>query len=96
MILRGIGVKEAFQNAKPGAVFAIGNAPDSPEGLNMTGSGKTLFWVAVKGYVDGWRLYCSFESREYYTKEHGYKVMDFDNVLRVLAADDGMLKHYRY
>ena len=96
MILHGIGVKEAFTNAKPNTVFASGSAPDSPEGLHMTGSGKTLYWVAFKGSNNDWCIYCGWENSEYSLVNYGDKVMGIDNVLHVIAATESMIKHYRF
>ena len=84
-----------FNEAEPGEIFASGSAPDSPEGLHMTGSGKTLYWVAVKGGIGDWAMYCGWEDSPQYLKRHGAKVLDPQNIRNVMIAPDAMLAKYR-
>lgn len=76
-------------------VFAHGMSVDSPEGLHMTGSGKTLYWVAVKGAIDDWALYCGLEDNIEQLRMYGDKVHDDRNITRVISVSPAVLKLYR-
>jgi hypothetical protein len=91
-----MSIIDIFNNAMSGSIFAKGSAPDSPKGLHMTGSGKTLYWVAVKGYADDWSVYCGWEDDPVSLRNFGDKVCGKENILRVVPADGHMMAKYRY
>ncbi|PKM88420.1 hypothetical protein CVU83_01770 [Candidatus Falkowbacteria bacterium HGW-Falkowbacteria-2] len=41
----------------PETIFAQGETVDSPNGCNVADTGKTMRWVAVRGYVADWAIY---------------------------------------
>jgi hypothetical protein len=56
----------------PNSIFASGEILDNPEGVNMTGSGKMLRWVAVRGGIHDWAIYCHFADKtKEWIKNHG-------------------------
>ena len=88
---------ENFKEIPSGTVFAHGEAVDSPKGLNMMGSGKTLRWLAKKGHINDWVIYCHWQETSWpMVEREGDKVQDEKNIRNVLDVDDEMLKHYRH
>ena len=87
---------EDYLKIKPQQIFASGSAPDSPEGLHMTGSGKTLHWVAVKGCMQDWAMYCEWVEDPWYIKNNGQKVYDKQNIQNVIRVDQRVMDQYRF
>lgn len=88
---------EDLKNLEPGTIFAKGVIIDSPEGINMTRSGKMLRWVAVRGEVWDWAIYCHWATSSYeYVRDYGDKVYDGHNIKRLVTCDDEAFKSYRY
>lgn len=86
-----------FEKIEPGTVFAQGVASDSPDGLHMTGSGRMLRWVAVKGYNNDFSVYTHYDSKDFdFIKRQGDKVHDMSNIRNVLSVDDEVIKRYRH
>lgn len=78
-------------------MFATGKTTDNPEGINMTGSGRELRWVAVRGTIHDWAIYIheSYHSKEY-IKDHGDKVTDEHNIKKLEPCEDEAFEMYRY
>ena len=77
-------------------IFATGVLSDNQEGINMTGSGKGLRWVAVKGYARDWCVYTHWETNPIeFVREQGDKVILKSNILRCIICDEEMFNHYR-
>ncbi len=92
---------ELFKQIPDGDVFAMGILPDSLEGINMSGSGKLLRWIAKKGYANDWAIYCSFHDTPYehsmeFIKAEGDKVHDTQNILACVNCDTKVLDLYRH
>ena len=51
---------EVLDFLEPIQIFATGQTVDSPEGVNMSNSGKQLRWVAVRGTINDWTIYIHF------------------------------------
>ena len=89
--------KEVLDAAECGKVVLTGTAPDSPDGLHMTGSGQELRWVVVKGFNDDWTLYVRYaHDSEVFVAHHGDKAHGKENILNVLDIQDGLLSQYRH
>jgi hypothetical protein len=87
---------EEFNRIPPGS-FRFGVCPDNESGLNMTGSGRPLKWVAVKGYAEDWCIYTHLDGYTYdFVKSDGDKVMGEDNIMNVLPCDNFVFARYRY
>jgi hypothetical protein len=39
-------------------IFAQGEVKDDPTGCNMANTGKMMRWVAVRGDIHDWAIYC--------------------------------------
>ena len=81
----------------PNTVFAKGEIVDSPEGINMAGSGGLLRWVAKRRGIHDWCIYCLFASRSYSEVERvGNKVYDEANIKKLVPCNKGAFKMYAY
>ncbi|KKL81414.1 hypothetical protein LCGC14_1995000 [marine sediment metagenome] len=80
-----------------GHVLCYGSAPDDVTGLNMTGSGKTLHWVAKRGAIGDWCVYCHWSSHDFvYILSQGDKVINRENIENILDIDDEVWARYRF
>jgi hypothetical protein len=87
---------EDIKELVPG-IFATGVALDNPYGIHMTGSGKTLRWVAVRGGAPDWKIYCHFaEKTQEEIASNGDKVHDEETIRRLVPCTDEALKMYRH
>ncbi len=86
-----------LKELQPG-IFATGIIRDEPGGLNMSGSGRLLKWVAVRGGdIYDWCIYCHFTDEDMrYTERRGDKVCAVDNIKRLVPCDDEAFQMYRY
>ena len=80
-------------------IFAKGETVDSPEGANMANTGKTIKWVAVRGYIHDWAIYTDNPYSPQFDYEGvaslGDKVHDREVVKRLVPCDDEALAFYR-
>jgi hypothetical protein len=94
---------ELFKQIPNGDVFAMGVLPDSPDGINMSGSGKLLRWIAKKGDSGlDWAIYCHWKTKiswDYemeFIRTSGDKVHDTQNILACVNCDTKVLDLYRH
>jgi hypothetical protein len=81
----------------PGHEIARGEAADSPQCLNMTGSGRILWWIALRGTIHDWTIYCHFADRHWdWIKNWGDKVHSETHIRRLVPCDDEAFEMYRY
>lgn len=87
---------EMLKKMDPG-IFAKGEMVDSPLGINITNSGKMLRWVAVRGGMYDWTIYChwAFNSFEF-VKQQGDKVFTKETIRRLIPCTDEAFQMYRY
>lgn len=86
-----------LQDMPPHTVFATGKIEDSPNGINMTNSGRMLGWVAKRGEIDDWAIYCHWlEHSIEYIEDYGDKVAGKDHIRKLVPCDDEALERYRY
>jgi len=87
----------------PGCIFAEGQRLDSPDGLNMSGTGVTLLWVACRGVgMPDWAIYVirhvgdvtDFDRIR--ASKFGDKVQDNDNIKRLINCSDEAMGYYRH
>ena len=80
-------------------IFAQGETVDSPAGANMANTGKTIKWVAVRGYIHDWAIYTDNPYSPQFdyegVKDMGDKVHDRKIVKRLVECDDESLGMYR-
>lgn len=84
-----------LKDMKPGT-FATGLIEDSPEGINMSNSGKLLRWVATRGQIHDWAIYAHLAEHDAeYVKDYGDKVTNRQNIRKLVECDDEALEMYR-
>lgn len=79
-------------------VFATGVIRNAPDGLYMTDSniGEELRWVAKKGMIDDWAIYCHWAYHDAeWIRDRGDKVYSDENIKRCVPCEDEVLKLYR-
>jgi hypothetical protein len=63
----------------------------------MTGSGRQLRWVAVRGGAPDWKIYCHWiEKSKEEVASNGDKVCDKETIRRLVPCTDEAFKMYRY
>jgi len=78
-------------------IFARGEIADSAEGLNMTTSGEMLRWVAVRGGIADWAIYCHFSDKNWdWIRDSGDKVTMENHIRKLVPCTDEAFKRYRY
>ena len=77
--------------------FAKGEIIDSPDGVNITNSGMLLKWVAVRGGIYDWAIYCHFAYHSWdFVKSQGNKVIMEKNIKELVKCDNEAFSMYRY
>ena len=88
---------QALKEMQPGEIIATGLANDDPKGLFMANTNRQLRWVAVRGHVADWAIYCNFADRSItWIVDHGDKVTMESNIKACVPCDDEAFKAYRY
>lgn len=88
---------EDLKNMEPKTIIAKGEVLDSPIGINITNSGKMLRWVAVRGGIHDWCIYCHFANKSYeYIRASGDKIIFEENIKRLVPCTIEAFKMYRY
>lgn len=87
---------EIFNEIPNGAIFNAGYTLDSPEGLNITGSGKPLKWLAKKGYGNDWAIYTHWTTSSWeFVETNGDKVGQKENILKLVPCTEEIYNKYR-
>lgn len=79
-------------------VFAKGILPNSSEGIYMTdyGQGNLLKWVAKKGRINDWAIYCFWNEMTFsFIETNGDKVHSKENIQKCIPCSEEVLKLYR-
>ncbi len=85
-----------LKEMKPG-IFATGIVSDNSVGVNMTNSGRLLRWVAVRGGMHDWKIYCHWAyNSEQWIKDRGDKIHDMNSVKKLVKASKKALEMYRH
>lgn len=90
---------DKFNSILPGTIFAQGTIANAPHGLYMTNSniGKSLLWIAKKGYGNDWSIYTHWEDRGLmYVVEQGDKVTGNENIKKLVSCSTDVFKLYRF
>ena len=85
-----------LKEMKPSTIFAKGTTVDSPDGINMMNSGKQLWWVAVRGGIHDWAIYCSVNPDPEWIKQMGDKVHSEESIKKLVQCDDKSFRMYRH
>ncbi len=88
---------EKLKAMQPNTIFASGVIVDNEKGINMTRSGKLLKWVAVRGGIWDWAIYCHWADKSWrWIKDSGDKVRFGNHIKKLVPCDDEAFKMYRY
>lgn len=80
-----------------GTIFATGEALDDENGINMENTGHNLKWIAVRGDIHDWTIYCYWvENSIEYIRGRGDKVHNESTIKKLVPCDDEALKMYRH
>jgi hypothetical protein len=86
-----------FKALPRGEIFATGVLPNSPEGLFMTAGGGELRWIAKKGQIEDWAIYCHWATwTESEIASNGDKVTNKHHIEICVPCTDEVFKLYRY
>ena len=87
---------EILKYFEPG-IFRRGETTDNNNGVNMTNSGKELRWVAVRGGIHDWAIYCHWSDKPYsWIEKHGDKIHNENHIKKLIECDDEAFQMYRY
>jgi len=85
-----------LKEMEPGTIFATGTANDEPDGLFMANTNRKLRWVAIRGGIHDWAIYCHFADKsEEWIARQGDKVHDEKHIKMLVPCDNEALKMYR-
>lgn len=86
-----------LKEMKPSTIFLKGETIDSPDGINIMNTGKQLRWVACRGGIHDWAVYCHLAENDWdYIKRSGDKVHDEKNIKKLVECDDEAFAMYRH
>lgn len=89
--------KKEFDKLPNGEVFATGVQPNSPEGIFMNRDGGEIRWVATKGDINDWTIYCHWESSTVeWIKNLGDKIHNPAHIKLCVPCEDEVFKLYRF
>jgi len=78
-------------------MFLKGESVDSPDGINMINSGKQLRWVAIRGGIPDWAIYCHWADKDWdWIKRQGDKVYSEETIKRLVPCDEEAFEMYRH
>lgn len=84
---------------KPGEIIATGTTLNHPEGVYMTNNfiGRKLLWVAKRGYIHDWAVYCLWEDEANVQTvlARGDKITTQSYIRMLVPCDDEALAMYR-
>lgn len=87
-----------FNLIKNNTVFDKGIVLNSPEEVYMTNTdlNRPMLWVAVKGNYNDWCIYIHWaDNDEEYVLNYGDKVINSENIKKLISCDNDVLSLYR-
>jgi hypothetical protein len=88
---------EQLKAMPPKTIFATGTAFNVEGGLHMVGSGKELRWVACRGGIHDWAIYCHFAKHDVeWIQRQGDKVCMPQHIKKLVPCTDEAYALYRY
>ena len=85
-----------LKEMEPHYIFAAGSTTDNADGINMANTGRALHWIAVRGGIYDWTIYCSFNPDLDYIKKSGDKVHNEKHIRKLVKCDDEAFGMYRH
>jgi hypothetical protein len=94
--MKKLTLKE-FKAIKFATSFATGVLPNAPNGIFMNNLGGNLRWVARKGRINDWTIYCHWDHNDAeWIAKHGDKVYSEIYIKRCVPCDDEVFESYRF
>lgn len=88
---------EKLKNMRSHEIFASGITTDNSDGINMSNSGKELRWIAVRGDIHDWAIYCHFAIYDLeYIAQSGDKIGFKEHIQKLVPCDEEALNMYRF
>ncbi len=88
---------QKLKDMQPDTIIATGIANDNPDELFMANTNRQLRWVAVRGGIHDWTIYCHFADKDIeWIKKQGDKVCMKSHIKKLVPCDDEALHQYRY
>lgn len=88
---------DIFKMIPYGEVFASGILPNNEKGLFMNRDKGYLRWVAKKGRIDDWAIYCHWIDKPFeFILSNGDKIASERNIRRCISCTDEVFNKYRY
>ena len=88
---------EDLKKMEPHKIFEHGVIRDDQDGINMTGSGEMLRWVAVRGGIHDWAIYYGQENEtDEWISRQGDKVIRGSHIRKLVSCNNEALSMYRY
>lgn len=95
--IEGILTLQMLKEMEPNKIFRTGTSNDSPEGLFMANTNRQLKWVAVRGGIYDWAIYCHFADKDIeWIKQYGDKVYNEDHIKKLVPCDEEAFEMYRF
>ena len=89
--------KEILEKMPANHIFANGEMLDTEEQLFMANTGKMLRWVAVRGGIADWAIYCHFANKSVeWISRQGDKVCMERHIKLCVPCDDEAFALYRF
>lgn len=91
-----------LKEMEPDTIFAEGTLVDSPEEIHLAGTGRTVKWVAVRGGIHDWAIYCQpvysepLEWSNERIRSNGDKIHNENYIKKLVPCDDEAFKMYRH
>jgi hypothetical protein len=92
---------DKLKKLKPESIFAKGYLIDSNEGCPLANTGRKVRWVAVRGWIHDWAIYCQ---NPHYAgtwsweriQQMGDKIPFEECIKQLVPCDEEAFKMYRY
>ena len=91
-----------LKGMKPDTIFAKGTLTDSPNDINLANTDRTLKWIAVRGNIHDWAIYCQpisstpLEWDWERIRSFGDKIHMENHVKKLVPCDTEAFKMYRH
>ena len=87
---------EKLKAMKPHTIFAKGEFIDVKDGINISGIKRKMRWIAVRGDVHDWAVYCSLANINWEgVIRWGDKINTKSYIKKLVPCDDEALEMYR-
>lgn len=90
---------QKLKEMEPFETFMSGDTIDNHTGCNMTGTSKILTYVACRGQIHDWAIYCQYKDEGWSLQrihDEGEKVTSEEHIKRLVPCDKQAFEMYRY